>query len=302
MKTLTTTLHWGGTLVSTALFVWLISSQKWGIVLEKATGIAFWAIFLTPVLYLLAYGFNTLRWCVLLWTQQVKITFWQAFRLSWAASFTSNFLPSTIGGDGFRMLAVHTYSGRKAISIGSVALDRIINMAAMVCLLPAPLLIFGTSLGKLFTGAMMAVPASMQKLFERYFPKLVTAFKTWASRPWAFVYAFLVAWPSNLFPMSATYVLAHQLGLNVTFWQVISVQTVTYFLSVLPISVNGYGLREVAYTTLYVALGATLEQASTLALVTRFLMVLTTIPGAIWLSSALRVVTELDGDEPTGEF
>jgi hypothetical protein len=200
------------------------------------------------------------------------------------------------------MFAVHTYSGRKTISIGSVALDRIINMAAMVCLLPAPLLIFGISLGKLFTGAMTAVPASMQKLFERYFPKLVTAFKTWASRPWAFVYAFLVAWPSNLFPMSATYVLAHQLGLNVTFWQVISVQTVTYFLSILPISINGYGLREVAYTTLYVTLGATLEQASTLALVTRFLMVLTTIPGAIWLSPALRVVTKLDGDEPTEEF
>jgi len=302
MKTLTTTLHWGGTLVSTALFVWLISRQEWEIVLEKATGIAFWAILLASVLYLLAFGFNALRWCVLLWTQQVKITFWQALRLSWAANFTSNFLPSTIGGDGLRMLAVHTYSGRKIISIGSVVLDRIINMAAMACLLPAPLIVFAASLGKLFSGGTAVVLAGLQKLFERYFPKVVAVFHTWASRPWAFGVAFLVAWPSNLFPMSATYVLAHQLDLNVTFWQVISVQTVTYFLSVLPISVNGYGLREVAYTTLYVALGATLEQASTLALVTRFLMVLTTIPGAIWLSSALRVVTELDGDEPTGEF
>lgn len=301
-KTLAAILRWGGTLASTALFVWLLSRQKWEIVLEKATGIAFWAILLAPAFYLLAYGFNTLRWCVLLWTQQVKITFWQAFRLSWAASFASNFLPSTIGGDGFRMLAVHTYTGRKTISIGSVALDRMINMAAMACLLPAPLLTFGTSLGKLFSGGIAAVPAGLPKLFERYFPKLVAAFETWASRPWAFVYAFLVAWPSNLFPMSATYVLAHQLGLSVTFWQVISVQTVTYFLSVLPISVNGYGLREVAYTTLYVALGATLEQASTLALVTRFLMVLTTIPGAIWLSRTLTGSTNLEGGESIGEF
>jgi hypothetical protein len=301
-KTLAKALRWGGTLVSTALFFWLISHQKWEIVLEKATGIALWAILLAPVLYLLAYGFNTLRWCVLLWTQEVKITFWQAFRLNWAASFTSNFLPSTIGGDGLRMLAVHTYSGRKSISIGSVALDRLINMAAMACLLPAPLIIFGASLGKLFSGGIAAVPVSLRKLFERYFPKLVAAFKTWASRPWAFVYAFLVAWPSNLFPMSATYILARQLGLNVTFWQVISVQTVTYFLSVLPISVNGYGLREVAYTTLYVALGATLEQASTLALVTRLLMVLTTVPGAIWLPRALTGSIKLEGDESIGDF
>jgi len=300
-KTLATVLRWGGTLVSTTLFVWLISRQKWEIVIEKATGIAFWAIFLAPVLYLIAYGFNTLRWCALLWTQQVKITYRQAFRLSWAASFASNFLPSTIGGDGFRMLAVYTYTDRKTISIGSVILDRIINMTAMACLLPAPALIFGTSLGKLFSGGMAAVPVGLQKLFERYFPKLVAALQTWASRPWAFVYAFLAAWPSNLLPMSATYVLAHQLGLSVTFWQVIGVQTVTYFLSLLPISVNGYGLREVAYTTLYVALGATLEQASTLALVTRFLMVLTTVPGAIWLSRALTGSVKLE-DESGGQF
>jgi len=144
------------------------------------------------------------------------------------------------------------------------------------------------------------VPVGLQKYFERYFPKLVTALQTWASRPWAFVYAFLAAWPSNLLPMSATYVLAHQLGLSVTFWQVIGVQTVTYFLSLLPISVNGYGLREVAYTTLYVALGATLEQASTLALITRFLMVLTTIPGAIWLSRALTGSIKLESEESSG--
>ena len=94
--------------------------------------------------------------------------------------------------------------------------------------------------------------------------------------------------------MAATYLIARQLGMNVTYWQVISVQTVTYFLSLLPISVNGYGLREVAYTTLYAALGSTLEQASTLALVTRFLIVLTTLPGAIWLSSSVTGVTRID--------
>jgi len=306
-----------GTIVSTALFVWLISRQKWDVVLDKAAGIAIWAILLSIVLYLLSYSFNTLRWCILLWTQGVKISLWQAYRLTWAGNFASNFLPSTIGGDGFRMLAVHPYTGHKTISIGSVALDRIINMAAMACLIPAPLMIFGSSLlslrGVLFALwqsprqsqgiaslpekrllAMTLIPLRLQKLFEKYFPKVVSAFRLWASKPWAFIYAFLAAWPSNLLPMAATYLLARQLGMNVTYWQVISVQTVTYFLSVLPISVNGYGLREVAYATLYTVLGSTLEQASTLALVTRFLTVLSTLPGAIWLTSAVTGAAGLD--------
>jgi uncharacterized membrane protein YbhN (UPF0104 family) len=319
-KNLSFAIRLTGTLVSTVLFIWLISRQKWDVMLGKAAGIAIWAVCLSIGFYLLSYGFNTLRWCILLWTQNVQISFWRTYCLNWAGVFASNFLPSTIGGDGFRMLAVHRYTGRKTISIGSVVLDRIFNMAAMACLIPAPLMIFGTSLlvrGQLLpelnshsTGllpargvyhpvtegqlAMAFIPRGLQKLFEKYFPKVVSAVRLWGSKPWTFIYVFLVAWPSNLLPMAATYLLAKQLGMNITYWQVIGVQTVTYFLSVLPISVNGYGLREVAYTALYTALGSTLEQASTLALVTRFLTVLSTLPGAIWLTSAVTGVTGLD--------
>ena len=284
-----------GTLISTVLFIYLVSAQKWDAVFSKAAGIALWAVALSLVFYLLSFWFNTLRWCILLWAQSVKITLWQAYRLTWAGNFASNFLPSTIGGDGFRMLAVHPYTGRKTISIGSVALDRIINMTSMVCLIPVPLIMFGSSLRGL-PGLSLALQPGLQKLFEKYFPRIVAAFRTWAANPASFVFAFLAAWPSNLFPMAATYLLAHQLGMQVSFWQVVGVQTVTYFLSVLPISVNGYGLREVAYTTLYSALGASVEQASTLALVTRLLTVLATVPGAIWLSSTVTTAAGLTDD------
>lgn len=288
-----TYLRWGGTLLSLALFIWLISRQKWDVVLDKAAHIAPWAFAAVIVLYLLSYAFNTLRWCFLLWAQGTKISLWQAYRLNWAGYFASNFLPSTIGGDGFRMLAVHPYTGRKSVSIGSVALDRLINMAAMICLLPVPLFMFGKALGAMLTGqaaagsALALIPARLNALVEKYAPKLASAVKMWATNPLSFVYAFLAAWPSNLLPIAATYLLASQLGMHVSYWQVLSVQTVSYFLSLLPISVNGYGLREVAYTTLYASLGATLEQASTLALITRFSMVLCTIPGALWLSNSV---------------
>ena len=296
-KTISFAVRIAGTLISTVLFIYLVSHQKWDVVFAKAAGIALWAVALSLLFILLSFFFNTLRWCILLWAQSVKITLWQAYRLTWAGNFASNFLPSTIGGDGFRMLAVHPYTGRKAISIGSVALDRIINMASMVCLIPIPLLMFGSSLRGLL-GLSLVLPPGLEKLFSKYFPKIDAAFQAWASKPAAFVYAFLAAWPSNLFPMAVTYLLARQLGIQVSFWQVMGVQTVTYFLSVLPISVNGYGLREVAYTTLYAALGASVEQASTLALFTRLLTVLATIPGALWLSSTVTTAAGLyDGPD-----
>jgi uncharacterized membrane protein YbhN (UPF0104 family) len=284
-QTLATAIRWIGTILSLGLFAWLVSHQRWDVALTKAAGIALWASLLALLMYFLSYGFNTLRWCILLWAQDVKITFWQAFRMTWAGNFASNFLPSTIGGDGLRMVGIFRYTQHKTVGIGSVVLDRIINMTAMLCLLPLPFLVFGSSL--LSPQGALALPAGLQKLFERYFPKVMSAVQVWASHPWTFVYAFLAAWPSNLLPMAATWLIARQLGMDVSFWQVAAVQTVTYFLSVLPISVNGIGLRETAYTTFYTLLGATLEQASTLALVTRFLTLLVTVPGALWLSGAV---------------
>jgi len=319
-KTISFAIRLTGTLISTALFIWLISRQNWGLMLGKAERVALWAVFLSIGFTLFSYGFNNLRWCILLWAQGVRISFWRAYSLNWAGIFASNFLPSTIGGDGFRMLAVHRYTGRTSISIGSVVLDRIINMGAMACLIPVPFAIFGASLlvrGQLLPEiktnshnlstarvirqgsmggrlAMAFIPKGVQKLIEKYFPKIISAGRLWVSKPWTFVYAFLAAWPSNLFPMAVSYLLARQLGMNVTYWQVIGIQTVTYFLSVLPISVNGYGLREVAFTTLYTALGSSLEQASTLALATRLLSVVSTLPGAFWLTSTVSGVARLD--------
>jgi glycosyltransferase 2 family protein len=300
-------IRWAGTLVSMGLFIWLISRQDWEQILVKATGIPLWIVLLVLILYLSSFGFNTLRWCILLWAQDVRVNFWQAFRMTWAGSFASNFLPSTIGGDGLRMVGIFRYTNRKTVAIGSVILDRIINMAAMICLLPALPFTLGSSLmpflygfsGGIASTAALVIPAGLKNLFARYFPKVMNAFQDWASRPGTFVYAFLAAWPSNLLPMAGTYLVASQLGMDLSFWQIVAVQTVTYFLSVLPVSVNGYGLREVTYTTLYPALGATLEQAATLALVTRFLMILVTVPGVIWVSGVVTDAT-VNGNELGG--
>ncbi len=295
---LTSALRWLGTIVTMGLFIWLIAGQKWDVVLQKAAGIPLWALALATLCFVAMYAFNTLRWVSLLWAQDVQVTFLQAFRMVWAGIFASNFLLSTIGGDSFRMVGILRYTGRKSIGIGSVMLDRIINMLAMICLIPVPFLVFGGSLlSGMVRPAALLVPEGLRKLFERFFPKIAEVFQSWAARPSAFFYAFLAAWPSNLLPMFATYLIAHQLGMNVSFWQVMAVQTVTYFVSQLP-SINGYGFREGAYTTLYTALGASLEQASTLALVTRFISVIATVPGALWLSKSVTDVALKDaGDQ-----
>jgi uncharacterized membrane protein YbhN (UPF0104 family) len=288
-RSLAAWVRWIGTILSLGLFVWLMTRLDWQSLLKQLADLNPWMLALALGLYLASHAFNTLRWCALLWAHGVSITFWQAFRISWSGIFASNFLPSTIGGDGLRMVAILPYTKSKSVALGSVALDRLINMAAMACLLPLPVLVFGSKLNTLLA---LAFPFDLRKLAEKYFPKIAGAVREWASRPAAFGWAFLAAWPSNLILMLANIIVAHQLGMEISFVQIMAVQTVAYFVSVVPISVNGYGVREVTLTTLFTALGATLEQASTMAVLTRFMAVLVTVPGALWVSSVASDVAE----------
>lgn len=281
---ITTLLRWGGTLISGLLFLWLVTRQNWQVMIEKSSDISLWAVAASLFFFILSHLFNTLRWYSLLWAQGVEINYKKALQIVWAGNFVSNFLPSTVGGDGFRMLAVYSYTKRKSLSIGSVILDRVINMSAMICLIPLALYTFSDTAGNFFMQASCAPFGLFKQQFEKYLPKIQRAFQIWASTPRAFLHAFVWAWPSNLLFTFAIYVIARQLGLQVSFLQALSVQTATYFFSLLPISINGYGLRELTYTILYAALGVSTEQASTLALVTRFLIMITTLPGALWLS------------------
>jgi uncharacterized membrane protein YbhN (UPF0104 family) len=67
---------------------------------------------------------------------------------------------------------------------------------------------------------------------------------------------------------------------------------ITYFLTLIPISFNGYGVREFAMASLYSRLGASTGQAAMLALITRFFMLVETLPGALWISQLMPGVAQ----------
>jgi uncharacterized membrane protein YbhN (UPF0104 family) len=87
--------------------------------------------------------------------------------------------------------------------------------------------------------------------------------------------------------VTCVWCVAYGLGMEVTPLQVASVTGITYFLSQIPISFNALGVREAAMIALYGQLGSMPEQAAALALITRALVMLSTVPGALWLPGSL---------------
>jgi uncharacterized protein (TIRG00374 family) len=308
-------LRWVGTLISSVLFISLLLRQDWAKTMESLANAPFWLLPVVFALYVSGMVINSLRWNLLLRAQNVTVPIIETLKLVITGAFASNFLPSTIGGDTLRAVGLLKFNVSLTLSAASVVLDRLMNVLAMMTFLPFSFVVFGNRL-ELFSsgirGLIFSEPSfvllgmvSLTKGWtERWIIKLKNWFtrvwdivKVWLHRPGVLVGAFVLSWLSSFVIFFGIWILARGLGMDIALYEVMGIMVLTYFISMLPISINGYGLREVAVTALYMQVGASLEQASTLAVITRFMLLLETLPGALWLSDI--VTPEKKGEETT---
>lgn len=291
--------RWLGTLLTSGLFIWLLARQDWAATWDNLSHLPVWIFPLALCLYYAGILANAVRWFILLRVQSVGISLWETIKIVCVGAFVSNFLPSTIGGDAVRILRIQRYTPGSPVGVASIIVDRLLNVLAMLVTLPMSFITFGAGVLEVLSGGqssqwLLALPAAvvvpdskLKTALRQGYAQFKDALGLWRRQPWQLALGFGVAWLSIFVIFLAVWLIANGLGIRVALYQVMGVNVLTYLLTLLPVSVNGYGLREVLVTTLYMQLGASLEQAATLAITTRFFMLLETLPGALWLGETL---------------
>jgi hypothetical protein len=78
------------------------------------------------------------------------------------------------------------------------------------------------------------------------------------------------------------------MGEPMPFWKIAGLWSAVYFITLIPISVNGYGVQEISTHWLYFAVGGLSEPVTlTLALLIRTLTILASLPGALYVPDIL---------------
>ncbi|MEX0787198.1 MAG: lysylphosphatidylglycerol synthase transmembrane domain-containing protein, partial [Anaerolineales bacterium] len=227
------------------------------------------------------------RWLMLVRALGIRIGYFDAFRLVLAGLFASNFLPSTVGGDVTRIAGIIPRSSDKLAGAASVVADRLVSLVGMCFLIPfsLPILAAWASAGiPLGLAASGASTTPLGDRGRRVLARIRGVVDLWRQKPSAVAAALALSWLGLGCYLAAMSLLARGLGIPVTPIQVAGATTITYFLTLVPIAINGYGIREAAILAVYLPLGARPEQATALALVSRALAVFVTLPGAFWLA------------------
>ncbi len=273
-------------MLAVGLLVYLLSQQGWSEISLAAGQIAWWRFALAIILVLISRFAVAGRWHVLMHSAGTGISPRQSIRLTFAMLFSSNFLPTTIGGDVFRLAGAIRLGFDQAISLASLVADRLVGMTGMAMALPFGIPAFIQHLGSSATTSLAAF-AWLHPLTEKihhFLQETLKALQIWLKQPKALLGALSFTWVHMLCTFSIVSLLLSGMGERISFWPVMGLWSATYFVTLLPISINGMGVEELVMTFFFVTFGGISQSSGlTLALLMRILKVLASLPGALFI-------------------
>ena len=278
----------GSFLALGALFS-LFEQQSWDEVLDATRKITWLRFSFAAGLLMLSRLFTVARWHTLLRAGGVDISIKQTTSITFTGLFASNFLPTTIGGDIVRIGGLIQLGYSRAVSTASIVVDRLIGMFGMAMLLPFGVLSLGQWYSETPTLLSGVLPfAKGRKWITHIIKRLFESLRLWLKKPLSLLFALLFTWGHMICLFSSLKLIASGLGESVTFWDLAIIWSLAYFVTLLPISINGYGMQELSLTYLLSNIGgATLANSLVIAILIRVLFIIASLPGAIFLPTLL---------------
>ena len=260
-------------------------------------------------LYLLQMLVATWRWGVLLVPQGVDLGHPRLLSSYLVATFFNNFLPSNIGGDVIRIRDTARPAKSRTLAATVVLFDRGIGLMGLVLVaamgataaagaggaraipvLPSWLWA-GFLLATLISAPMVLAPAGVGRLLQPltvFHPewvggritRITDALARFRERPWALISAFGGAVLVQALLVLFYAAVARSLDIPISIWHLAVIVPVSFVIQMVPVSVNGFGVREATFSFYFSRLGLPLESAMALSLGSTALVMLFSLSGA----------------------
>ena len=284
-------------------------------------------IWIIPVLLTITLSVivSALKWGILLRAQGVSVSVFRLFCYYTCGLFFNNFLPSSIGGDGARAILAGQESGSVSGAAASVVMERIIatvtlsllglfgaiysqSRVTIVIVLMSVLFVIGVLL------ALIQMTGWIPKRLRNKESKVASIWKSFAENsaimrkhPRNIAICFLESLVFQFIVALVVGSVMKGLGLpDLPIADLCMVVSASSVLAMVPIGLNGYGLREGSYAFLLAPYGFSTAQALTISvLYALFVTLFSLVGGPIWLmmrpdaSSGKKAEERGDSDDET---
>ena len=134
--------------------------------------------------------------------------------------------------------------------------------------------------------------------FKERILNIVSSFNFFSQKKEVLTRFFLFSLVEQIFPVIGVYILAHSLGIEISFLQVLFVASLGLLLARLPISPSSIGVQESAFVGLFILVGLKGESGFALSITMRILDMLYPLPIIlIYLSETMRLLKKSKNKE-----
>jgi glycosyltransferase 2 family protein len=214
-------------------------------------------------------------------------------------------LPTAVGGDAVKAIDLSRRTGARAEAISSVLVDKLLGLGALVLLAAAGAAsggagfggntVLGVELGVgLLSAGSLAVlfsrrarrglrplrPLARRLRIEGPMRSLYEGLHAYREHPGALAWVFVLAIAAQLLRVITVAVLVHGMHLHVGFGTLLLLCPVLFLVTIVPISLNGVGLREATFVVVLASVDVAREDAFVLGLAFFAVGVLTALLGA----------------------
>ena len=193
-----------GSILALALLIVLVQEEGDGQLFSALRRVSIGYFLAAVVALTTSRLFAATRWHILLKSAGVEIPFLRSVMLTFTGNFSSNFLPTTIGGDVVRLAGAMQLGYDRAVCVASLVADRLIGLAGMSIALPLGLVpVFSMSSG---VTQSLALSALIQKGVD-FAKRTFESFSIWLKKPLALSGSMLATFGNMIFIYLAVYLL-----------------------------------------------------------------------------------------------
>ena len=260
-------------------------------------------------LYLAMILTSAWRWGLLLKAQGLVFSFKKLTSSFLVATFFNNFLPSNIGGDVIRIADTAPAAGSKTLATTVVLLDRGIGLLGLVLMAAVGATVgprLGDAAGAVGAGVLWAgfgvataiatvallFPATFTRLLyplrllhaewvDERLARLTAALSRFRGAPAALGGCFAGAVVVQTVLVAFYLAIAHSMRIPIGFAELAVIVPVTFIVQMIPLSMNGFGVREATFGFYFTHLGLPLESALLVSFVGAALIMLFSLSGGI---------------------
>lgn len=289
--------------ISVGLIWFVVHTTELSVLTERVKSFPSWLIFVILALLTAQVSIGTWRWCHVAEANRIDLPFRPAARIFLVGLFFNQTLPSSVGGDIFRIWLLHRRGAPLGQATGNVMLDRIIGLEALLLTslvgIPvlfstvpgaAPWSILALSLsGMLAFAVLLAFGGRSGAFLDRWRPTSVIrsaarSARRLAARPAKALLVLVLSVSIHLITVLYIATILQGLGQDISFALLATLIPPVLVATVVPISMAGWGVREGAMIFILGIVGVPAADALTASLLLGAGLFVVGLPGGLlWL-------------------